>query len=48
MSSYSAAKETTTDEMNKMFTTLFLLSIGNVVVNVIMAALGVFTLGGLI
>ena len=48
MSSYSAAKETTTDEMNKMFTTLFLLSIGNVVVNVVMAALGVFTLGGLI
>ena len=47
MSSYSAARETTTEEMNKMFYTLFLLSVGNVVVNVLMAAIGVFSLGGL-
>lgn len=47
MSSYSAAKETTTEEMNKMFYTLFLLSVSNVVINVVMAALGVFNLGGL-
>jgi Na+/H+ antiporter NhaD/arsenite permease-like protein len=47
MSSYSGAKETTTEEMNKMFRTLFLLSVANVGVNVLMAALHVFTLGGL-
>lgn len=47
MSSYSAAKETTTYEMNKMFKTLFLLSVANVGINVIMAALHVFFLGGL-
>lgn len=47
MSSYSAARETTTEEMNKMFYTLFLLSVANVVVNVLMAAIGVFSLGGL-
>ena len=47
MSSYSAARETSTEEMNKMFYTLFLLSVCNVIVNVIMAALGVFSLGGL-
>ena len=47
MSSYSAAKETTTEEMNKMFRTLFLLSVMNVVINVVMSALGVFNLGGL-
>lgn len=47
MSSYSAAKETTTIEMNNMFKTLFLLSVANVVINVILAALGVFNLGGL-
>lgn len=47
MSSYSAARETSTEEMNKMFYTLFLLSVGNVVVNVLMAAIGVFSLGGL-
>ncbi len=46
MSSYSAARETTTEEMNKMFYTLFLLSVANVVVNVAMAALGIFNLGG--
>ena len=47
MSSYSAAKETTTVEMNKMFKTLFLLSVANVLVNVVLSALGVFNLGGL-
>ncbi len=47
MSSYSAARETTTEEMNRMFRTLFLLSVGNVFINVVMAALGVFNLGGL-
>ncbi len=47
MSSYSAAKETSTEEMNKMFRTLFLLSVGNVCLNVVLAALGVFQLGGL-
>ncbi len=48
MSSYSAAKETTTDEMNKMFRTLFLISVMNVLLNVIMSAIGVFSLGGLV
>lgn len=47
MSSYSSAQETTTGEMNKMFYTLFLLSVGNVCVNVLMSMLGVFSLGGL-
>ncbi len=47
MSSYSAARETITEEMNRMFRTLFLLSVGNVFINVVMAALGVFNLGGL-
>ena len=47
MSSYSAATTTTTEEMNTMFKTLFLLSVGNVCVNVLMAALHVFNLGGL-
>ena len=47
MSSYSAARETTTEKMNKMFYTLFLLSVANVCVNVVMAAVGVFGLGGL-
>ena len=47
MSSYSAAKEVSTEQMNRMFRTLFLLSVGNVCVNVLMAALGVFGLGGL-
>ena len=47
MSSYSSARETTTGEMNKMFYTLFLLSVGNVCVNVLMSALGVFSLWGL-
>lgn len=47
MSSYSASKETTTEEMNKMFTTLFLLSVANVLINVLMSWLGVFNLGHL-
>lgn len=47
MSSYSAARETTTEEMNKMFYTLFLLSVANVCVNVVMSAVGVFGMGGL-
>ena len=47
MSSYSAARETTTEEMTKMFYTLFLLSVGNVLINVLMAVVGVFSLGGL-
>ena len=47
MSSYSAARETSTEELNKMFKTLFLLSVGNVLLNVLLSALGVFKLGGL-
>ena len=47
MSSYSAARETSTAELNKMFRTLFLLSVGNVLLNVILSSLGVFNLGGL-
>lgn len=47
MSSYSAARETSTEELNKMFRTLFLLSVGNVLLNVTLSALGVFSLGGL-
>ena len=47
MSSYSVAKELTTEETNKMFYTLFLLSVCNVGINTILAALGVFNLGGL-
>ena len=47
MSSYSASKETTTEEMNNMFKTLFLLSVANVAINVLLAWLGVFNLGHL-
>ena len=47
MSSYSASKETTTEEMNNMFRTLFLLSVANVLINVFMSWLGVFNLGHL-
>ena len=47
MSSYSASKETTNEEMNKLFKNLFLLSVANVGVNVLMSALGIFSLGGL-
>lgn len=47
MSSYSAARETSTEELNRMFRTLFLLSVANVLLNVLLSALGVFHLGGL-
>ena len=47
MSSYSASRETTNEELNKIFRQLFLLSVANVGVNVLLAALGVFNLGGL-
>ena len=47
MSSISASKETTNEENNKMFKNLFLLSVANVGINVLMSALRVFTLGGL-
>lgn len=47
MSSYTAAKETSNEEMNNMFKQLFLLSVANVGVNILLAALGVFNLGGL-
>ena len=47
MSSISASKETTNEENNKMFKDLFLLSVANVAINVLLAALGVFSLGGL-
>ena len=47
MSSYSASKETTTEEMNNMLKTLFLLSVANVLINVLMSWLGVFNLGHL-
>ena len=47
MSSYTVAKELTTEETNKMFYTLFILSVCNVGINTILAALGVFNLGGL-
>lgn len=47
MSSYSAARESSNEVMNKMFIQLFLLSVANVCVNVLLSALGVFNLGGL-
>lgn len=48
LSSYSAAKELETEEQNRLFKTLFLLSVANVAINVVMAALGVFSLYGLV
>ena len=48
LSSYSAAKELEIDEQNRLFKTLFLLSVANVAINVILAALGVFSLYGLV
>ena len=39
--------ETSNEENNRMFKNLFLLSVANVGVNVLMAALRVFTLGGI-
>ena len=47
MSSYSASKETTNAELNKIFKFLFLLSVGNVLLNVLLSWIGVFSLGGL-
>lgn len=47
ISSYSAATDLSTEEQNKLFRTLFLLSAANVGINVILAALGVFNLFGL-
>ena len=47
MSSYSASKETTNEEMNKIFKFLFLLSVANVLLNVLLSWIGVFRLGGL-
>ena len=47
MSSYSASKETTNEEMNKIFKFLFLLSVSNVLLNVLLSWIGVFQLGGL-
>ena len=46
MSSISASKETSNEENNIMFRNLFLLSVANVLVNVLLSALGVFSLGG--
>lgn len=48
LSSYSAAKELEIEEQNRLFKTLFLLSVANVAINVVMAALGVFSLYGLV
>lgn len=48
LSSYSAAKELEIDEQNRLFKTLFLLSVANVAINVVMAALGVFSLYGIV
>lgn len=48
LSSYSAAKELEIDEQNRLFKTLFLLSVANVAINVVLAALGVFSLYGLV
>lgn len=46
ISSYSAAADLSTKAQNRLFQTLFLLSAANVGVNILMAALGVFRLGG--
>lgn len=47
MSAYTSAREVSTDEMNSLFKKLFLLSMANVGINVVLAALGVFNLFGL-
>ena len=47
MSSIGASKEVSNEENNRMFKNLFLLSVANVGINVLMAALRVFTLGGI-
>ena len=47
MSSYSASKETTNEELNKIFKFLFLLSVANVLLNVFLAAIRLFGFYGL-
>ena len=47
MSSYSASKETTNEEMNKIFKFLFLLSVSNVLLNVFLSAIRLFGFYGL-
>lgn len=47
ISAYSAAKQISTEEQNKLFKTLFLLSVANVACNVIYASIGLFNLFGL-
>lgn len=46
ISSYSAATDLSIPEQNKLFKTLFLLSVANVALNVLMSALGLFRLFG--
>ena len=47
MSSYSASKETTNEELNKIFKFLFLLSVGNVLLNVALSAIRLFGFYGI-
>lgn len=47
ISSYSAATDLSIPEQNKLFKTLFLLSVANVALNVLMSALGLFRLFGI-
>ena len=47
MSSYSASKETTNAELNKIFKFLFLLSVGNVLLNVVLSAIRLFGFYGI-
>ena len=47
ISSYSAASDLSIAEQNKLFKTLFLLSVANVALNVAMSAIGLFGLFGL-
>ena len=47
MSSINAIKEASTEENNRMFKNLFLLSVGNVLLNVLFAFIGLFSLGGI-
>ena len=47
MSSYSASKETTNEELNKIFKFLFLLSVANVLLNVFLSAIRLFGFYGL-
>ena len=47
MSSYSASKETTNEELNKIFKFLFLLSVSNVLLNVVLSAIRLFGFYGI-